>query len=251
VVADRGLDDRPFARSAATDVTVLSWNTLGDAPGAEVIAQLAIDVGAEIVSLPETTRATGVEIARLMEAGGRPMRSYTVAYDETSTSRSTTLLISVELGEYDVNEAATTTAVLPTIVAIPRSASRPTVVAVHTLAPIPPMMLAWQKDLEWVAAACSGDNVIIAGDFNATLDHFAGLPHTDGGTLGNCGDAALATHTAAAGTWPTALPMLLGSPIDHVLATPNWRVSGMRVVQLDDSYGSDHRPILVQLSPAD
>ena len=30
----------------------------------------------------------------------------------------------------------------------------------------------------------------------------------------------------------------------------NWRVSGMRVIASHDGYGSDHRPILVQLSPA-
>ena len=58
------------------------------------------------------------------------------------------------------------------------------------------------------------------------------------------------TDNAAVGTWPTMLPALIGAPIDHVLATPNWRVSGMRVIASHDGYGSDHRPILVQLSPA-
>ena len=63
-------------------------------------------------------------------------------------------------------------------------------------------------------------------------------------------DAASATDNAAVGTWPTALPALLGAPIDRVLATENWRVTGMRVIQSHDSHGSDHRPVLAQLTPA-
>jgi endonuclease/exonuclease/phosphatase (EEP) superfamily protein YafD len=62
-------------------------------------------------------------------------------------------------------------------------------------------------------------------------------------------DAGDATGNAAVGTWPTNLPALLGAPIDHVMATPGWRITGMRVVTNWDGAGSDHRPIVVQLSP--
>jgi endonuclease/exonuclease/phosphatase (EEP) superfamily protein YafD len=178
------------------------------------------------------------------------MQVLTVAYDDVSKARSTTLLISDDLGSYETDASALTTAVLPSVVATPVDGLGPTIVAVHALAPIPPMMLEWESDLRWAAAACAGDNVILAGDLNATLDHLAGLPHADAATLGNCADAALATDNAAVGTWPTVLPALLGSPIDHVMVTPNWRVSGMRVVASHDGYGSDHRPILTQLAPA-
>jgi endonuclease/exonuclease/phosphatase family metal-dependent hydrolase len=175
---------------------------------------------------------------------------YTVAYDQISKARSTTLLISSTLGEYDVDESAKTTAVLPSVVATPRDGTGPTIIAMHALAPLPPMLAGWRADLEWAARACSGDNVILAGDFNATLDHFSGIGHIPGATLGNCADAALATDNAAVGTWPTALPALLSAPIDHVMATANWRVTGMRVIESHDTYGSDHRPVLAQLTPA-
>jgi len=51
------------------------------------------------------------------------------------------------------------------------------------------------------------------------------------------------------GTWPAFLPALLGAPIDHVLATPGWTVSGFTVVQDLDGAGSDHRPVVAQLTP--
>ncbi|MDO7881332.1 endonuclease/exonuclease/phosphatase family protein [Salinibacterium soli] len=250
VLSVRGFGDFAFTTKGDSDVTVLSWNTLGDAPGAEEIARLALESEADIIALPETTNELGIDIALLMQAADRPMWVHTLAYDQESKARSTTLLVSVDLGEYSVDTATRTTAVLPTLVAAPVDGSGPTIVVVHTVAPLPPMEATWQQDLRWVADACDGENVILAGDFNATLDHITGLG-VDGGDLGSCRDAALATDNAAVGTWPTQLPALLGSPIDHVMATPNWTVTGMRVIESLDKAGSDHRPILVQLSPAD
>ena len=46
------------------------------------------------------------------------------------------------------------------------------------------------------------------------------------------------------------MPALLGSPIDHVLATPGWRVEGFRVIDGFDAAGSDHRPIVATLTRA-
>ena len=40
---------------------------------------------------------------------------------------------------------------------------------------------------------------------------------------------------------------LLGAPIDHVMATPDWTVTGSVVMRTLDGSGSDHRPIVVQL----
>lgn len=250
VLSTRGFGNLAFETATDNDVTVLAWNTLGDAPGAAAIAELAIESEASIVSLPETTEVLGLEIAAIMSEAGHPMAVHTVAYDQVAKARSTVLLISLDLGEYTVDTQAVTTLVLPSVVATPVDGSGPTIVAVHALAPLPPVMAGWERDLEWLADACSGENVIMAGDFNATLDHFGGLSTTEGAALGNCFDSALATDNGAVGTWPTELPALLSSPIDHVLATANWRVTGMRVVESHDGNGSDHRPILTQLSPA-
>lgn len=252
VLATRGFGDLAFDTKSESDVTVLSWNTLGDAPGAETIARLALETDADIIALPETTNALGLEIAQLTQLAGRPMWVHTLAYDEVSKARSTTLLVSVDLGEYEVDTVTRTTEVLPSLVARPADGDGPTIVVVHTVAPLPPMEPVWVSDLRWVADQCAeGEDVILAGDFNATLDHFAGLPRSAGGDLGACRDAALASDNGAVGTWPTRLPALLGAPIDHVLASANWRVTGMRVIESEDASGSDHRPVLVQLTHAD
>jgi endonuclease/exonuclease/phosphatase (EEP) superfamily protein YafD len=249
VLSARGFGDSSFADATDADVTVLSWNTLGDAPGADAIAQLAIDAGADVVVLPETSRAAGEAIAQLMDDAGLPMAAFTSSYDEVSKARSTTLLISVSLGDYLVDETARTTAVLPSVVATPADGAGPTIIAVHPVAPIPGEMENWRSDLRWASVACRGDSVIMAGDFNATMDHFTGLGSAPGAAVGECVDAAVATDNAAVGTWPSAAPALLGAPIDHVMSTPNWRATGMRVIESQDGSGSDHRPIIAQLSP--
>jgi len=250
VLSTRGLGSPGFETKADGDITVLSWNTLGDAPGASAIADLALENDADIVALPETTREMGFEVAQLMAAADHPMWVHTLAYDQISKSRSTTVLISVELGEYDVDLQTRTTSTLPSLVATPQDPSQPTIIAVHAVAPVRGEMTNWRTDLDWLAEQCRGTNVILAGDFNSTLDHYASL--TDGAdfALGSCTDAALLTDNAAVGTWPAQLPSLLGAPIDHVMSTREWTTTGMRVIESHDGFGSDHRPLLAMLSPA-
>ncbi|MDJ0378419.1 endonuclease/exonuclease/phosphatase family protein [Cryobacterium sp. PH31-L1] len=260
ILASRGFtaataDASTAPTSSADSVTVLSWNTLGDAPGAAVIAAEAVAQNADVVTLPETTEATGVLIAELMRDAGRPMWVHTLAFDLVSKARSTTLLISPDLGDYAVSNAAGSgppgnTNVLPTVVAKPVDGRGPTIVAVHAVAPIQYEMSNWRSDLHWLATQCQADNVIMAGDFNSTLDHMAGRAGEPDAVLGNCADAALWAGAAAVGTWPTSIPALLGSPIDHVMATPNWHVSALQVIESLDGAGSDHRPIVATLTPA-
>jgi hypothetical protein len=113
-------------------------------------------------------------------------------------SNSTTLLISPDLGDYSVVSSTTdgesNTSQVPTVVAMPVDGTGPVVVAVHAVAPRQSAMGDWQSDLEWLADQCGSANVIMAGDFNATVDHMARLG--TGGDLGNCRDAAVATGTA-------------------------------------------------------
>ena len=257
LLASRGIGDPAGTAALAetTDaVTVLSWNTLGDAPGAAAIARLALDQNADVVTLPETTEATGEAVAEAMRAGGRPMWVHTIAFDQISKARSTTLLISPDLGDYTVSNPAGSgppgnTNVLPTVVASPVDGVGPTIIAVHAVAPIRFEMSNWRSDLDWLAEQCTAPNVIMAGDFNATVDHLSGRETSAGAVLGDCRDAGVAAGAGAVGTWPTFAPPLLGAPIDHVLATANWQVQSMRVIESEDDAGSDHRPIVATLTP--
>lgn len=252
ILADRGFGNTEFADKTAESITVLSWNTLGDAPGSAAVAKLAVDSEADVISLPETTQETGIEIAEAMRDAGRPMWVHTEWFDQISPARSTTVLVSPDLGDYmkvtSNEERNENTKVLPTVIVKPIDGDGPTIVAAHAVAPIAGQMDNWRDDLDWLAAQCATGDVIMAGDFNATVDNMAGLGTTDDAALGNCVDAGRASGNGAVGTWPSSIPALLGAPIDHVMATPEWSVTGMRVATETDGTGSDHRPVIVQLT---
>ncbi|GMA89672.1 endonuclease/exonuclease/phosphatase family protein [Homoserinibacter gongjuensis] len=251
VLAVRGFGGGAFQTTAEGDLVVLSWNTLGDAPGAETIAELALEVDADVVALPETSHEAGEQVRALLAASGHEMQLIDLQADQISKARSTVLLISTALGEYVRDDTVGTTPTLPSVVAVPADGTGPTIVAAHPVAPVPGEMQNWRDGLGWLADHCADAdaNLIVAGDLNSTLDHWAGLGSDVG--LAACDDAARAVGTAAVGTWPTLLPPLLGAPIDHVLATPAWQPIGFRVIESADGAGSDHRPVVAQLRPAD
>jgi endonuclease/exonuclease/phosphatase (EEP) superfamily protein YafD len=253
VLATRGATPAGFQTKAAADLTVLSWNTLGDSPGAAEIAKLALAEHADIVALPETSAEAAAAVAQLMAQGGSPMHELHVSFDKVAKSRTTSLLISARLGAYRLDSSHGSTRTLPSVVAVPVDGDGPTIVAAHPVSPVPGEMTNWRQGLDWLAQRCeAGDDVIMAGDFNSTLDHYAGLSAhiaTGEGDLGACHDGARAEGSAAVGTWPTSLPAQLGAPIDHVMASQGWTFVGFRVIGTEDGAGSDHRPILAQLRP--
>jgi endonuclease/exonuclease/phosphatase (EEP) superfamily protein YafD len=253
LLGSRGFGNTEFAEKAPGSITVLSWNTLGDAPGAAAVAQLAVESEADVLSLPETTQETGIEIAEAMRDAGRPMWVHTEWFDQISPARSTTVLVSPALGDYmkvtSNEERNENTKVLPTVIVKPINGNGPTIVAAHAVAPIDGQMENWRDDLTWLAGQCESGSVIMAGDFNATVDNMIGFGTADGASLGACVDAGRASGNGAVGTWPSRIPALVGAPIDHVMSTSDWAVTGMRVATEADGTGSDHRPVVVQLSP--
>ena len=99
----------------------------------------------------------------------------------------------------------------------------------------------WRDDLQWLADQCADDNVIMAGDFNATIDHMAELG-VDGGTLGRCRDGAVATGNGGVGTWPTQIPALAGAPIDHVMASSQLEADRLGRAAVDRRLGQRPPP---------
>ncbi|MGV3713083.1 endonuclease/exonuclease/phosphatase family protein [Pseudolysinimonas sp.] len=249
VLSTRGGGDTAFAEKQAGDLTVLVWNTLGDGPEGDVVATLVAERDADIVVLPETSEDYGRFVAA---ASGLDLQVIPLAYDPELTARSTVVLIDRALGEYVLDESRGGTETLPSVLAVPVSGSGPVIVGAHPVAPVPGEMTGWRQGLQWLAARCQGENVILAGDLNSTLDHYTGLDPTrdTGGGLSGCRDGARATGNAAVGTWPVELPTLLGAPIDHVMATDAWEFVGFEVITALDGAGSDHRPIVAQLRPA-
>lgn len=245
----RGVDDST-AVAEEGDVVVLTWNTLGDAPGAEAIAGLVRDTGADVVMLPETTIQMGTEVAVLLGNEGNPFFALTTDFANADYGAlNTTMLVSTSMGTYTAQPSADVgqTNTLPTVVATPDSGVGPTLVATHPVAPIPQQMRNWRSDLEFVADLCrQGESIIVGGDFNSTLDHWSSLG-SGTGDLGTCVDAAGAAGSGAVGTWPTWAPAWLGAQIDHVVASPDWRVVDAQVLLGYDDLGTDHRPMVAVL----
>lgn len=247
----RGTGADTLPEPTETSVRVMTWNTAGSATDPALIARTAVAMDADIVALPETTEENGEAVAIAMRDLDHRMWVHNARYPGWD-ARSTTILISPDLGDYSVIESSedgsSNTSTVPSAVAMPVDGDGPIVVAVHVVAPRQEYMDDWRDDLQWVADQCAEDDVIMAGDFNATLDHMAGLG-TQGGQLGRCTDAAAQTGNGAVGTWASSAPALLGAPIDHVMTSSGWRATGSVVITSLDESGSDHRPLVVQLEP--
>jgi endonuclease/exonuclease/phosphatase (EEP) superfamily protein YafD len=114
-------------------------------------------------------------------------------------------------------------------------------VAVHTSPPLPgPPTGRWARDFGLLPRPDrDGPLRVLAGDFNATLDHG---PLRD--LLGSgYADAAAAVGAGLVPTWPNGhtLPPVT---IDHVLVDDR---AGVRLVRVFDVPGSDHRAVVAQL----
>ncbi|NUU16154.1 endonuclease/exonuclease/phosphatase family protein [Cellulomonas humilata] len=239
VLAARSTPQHADAAGSGDQVVVLSFNTLSTVDPA-VLADLALEHGADVVVLPETSGYTARMTAKRMASAGQPMQRLTAA-GHSSFVAGTALLVSERVGTYPASES------LPTLLGSLRAdpsdpAGSPVIVAAHPIAPISRgSMPTWRTETRLVADLCgSTPGVIVAGDLNSTLDH-PGLQD-----LGPCIDAARASGAAALGTWPASAPRFLAAPIDHVLVDGRaWRVVGFQV--LERTGGSDHRPILATL----
>jgi endonuclease/exonuclease/phosphatase (EEP) superfamily protein YafD len=254
LMVSRGLGTDALPAKTDSSVRVMTWNTAGSATTADDVARIAVAMDADIVTLPETTIETGEQVAIAMRDLGHPMWAHYAEYGTDGwDARSTTMLISPDLGDYSVIESSqdgtSNTSTVPSAVAMPISGDGPIVVAAHAVAPRPSYMQHWRDDLQWLADQCGNADVILAGDFNATLDHMGSLG-VDGGTLGLCHDSASETGNGSIGTWSTEMPALLGAPIDHVMASSHWKPTGSLVLRSAGASSSDHRPLIVQLEPA-
>ncbi|WP_144795619.1 endonuclease/exonuclease/phosphatase family protein [Microbacterium paludicola] len=250
----RGFSSGALPAPTDSSVRVLTWNTAGEAVSAETIADAILANEVDVVTLPETAESVGERIAVMLRDQGHPMWVHHVQFGNVENGPQaweTTILISPDLGDYSViassEDGSSNTSSVPSAVVMPVNGSGPTIVAVHAVAPRIEAMERWQSDLSWIADQCPADgDFILAGDFNATLDHMAALG-LGGGDMGYCLDAASRTGTGLTGTWPAEYPELLGAPIDHVMASGNWNPTGSLVL---DAAGSDHRALVVQLEPA-
>ncbi len=258
IMFSRGIGSGTLPAQTETSLRVMTWNTAGESTAPGTVASTAVAMDADILSLPETNALAGEAIAIAMRDMGRPMWVLHVnlapEIAQGPDAWTTTILISPELGDYSVIQSSadgsSNTKIVPSAVAMPVNGEGPIIVAVHAVAPREDYMDTWREDLRWLGDQCADASVIMAGDFNATVDHMASFGVGDG-QLGRCRDAAGDSGNGSVGTWSTSFPALLGAPIDHVMYSTDWKPTGSVVLRSFDQSGSDHRPLVVQLEPAD
>ena len=251
ILASRGVANAPPTADDVEPpgaVTILAFNTYVGSTPPDDVAAVAIAAGAEVVALPETPPEQADAVAALLADAGSPMQVFTNDRGY-STVFTTSLLVSEVLGPY---EQVPTRPGVGYVRAEPndddgggRGGSAPPLIVAHPSSPTPTNMDWWLRELEYAVDLCrSTPGVIVAGDFNATLDH---APMRD---LGGCIDAASAPGRSGAGafgTWPAWVPAFLGAPIDRVLADgAAWEVSAVGVVTVGES---DHRGFVARLVP--
>lgn len=118
------------------------------------------------------------------------------------------------------------------------------VVAVHPQIPVgAETVQLWQREIGVQPAPLGGRGTVprvLAGDFNATLDHAPLRALLGRGYR----DAAAATGGGLVPTWPMSSPFPPFAALDHVLAAETLGVGHYRTFDLG---GTDHRAVLAEL----
>lgn len=212
-------------------LTVMAANVLKGGADPQTVAAAIRESRPDVVSLPEAGDRFGPRIAPL---------AVPLGYRVLDTDGGVGVLVSTRLGDVSVR-VGTDFGLEPYAEITGGGLGDVTVVAFHAASPVQGRMAAWRADLALLSRWCAGpERAVIAGDFNATLDHSA----LRAGSAG-CTDAAAARGAGLVPTWgPTARSTVFGPQIDHVLATPGIDPSTFAVRDLP---GSDHRIIVATL----
>lgn len=218
------------AARASTRLTVLEWNTNAALVPAVTIVDETLRHRPDVLVLPDIDDQEYAQVAASLVTRG---------YSTVRPSGSDVAILSRE----PYREAPALAGTIPSreATAVSDAAGLPQIVAVHLPIPFTPRgSAAWNSEIGWLGAFCTSRTpTLIVGDFNATNDNIAGTP------LAKCTDAAAAVGQQHAATWPTALPVALGIPIDHALTNATGpRISGFTVLRDQDRSGANHRPTL-------
>jgi endonuclease/exonuclease/phosphatase (EEP) superfamily protein YafD len=236
MVAPRAIaDPEP---TAGTPFTVLSFNVYEGRANVRALADAIRTERPDVVALPEAGQRFADKLAPLIEPMGYRLRS-SVDEDEDDVN-GVTAAVAARLGDVSF-KVGHNTSTFPDVQITGGTLGALRVVAFHSVAPVPGSVPEWREDMSLLPTWCAGPTpAIVAGDFNATLDHSM----LRAGMVG-CGDAAAQRGDGLTPTWgPTPRTRAIGPQIDHVLATHGIEAASFRVLDLP---GSDHHPILATL----
>ena len=223
----------------AADVTVMTSNLRYGRAEPDDVASAVRDNRVQVLVLEEVTP---LALPRLRELLGKALPHVAGTPD---TSASGTMVFSA----YPL----TATEVLPLRAGALRvtvGAERPfSLIAVHTVQPLADVAR-WRADLERVrrTAMTTTGPVVVAGDFNASVDHRPFRQLLDAGLE----DAAMQANAGWQPTWPSAVGPAVGPfqvrysmvALDHVLTRNLPGAVGTSSVRIG---GTDHRALVARL----
>jgi endonuclease/exonuclease/phosphatase (EEP) superfamily protein YafD len=249
-IVPRAIPHQRSVPANAPKFTILAANTLESSVAPSVLVDLVRRTRADVIALPETNADRAVEFARALSSdSGEP---WGAATDDASRSsddgspRPTAIVVRMALGPqrltvpHDALGEHGEVRVRLTRVTGDRGrvvATRaPSVAAVHPVPPAPRgSQSGWRRDLLRLRSLCR-TGWILAGDFNATIDHSPMRALQRSG----CRDAATATGHGLKATWTGGPFSLVRPAIDHVLTSGRWHAAAAGVLPIE---GSDHRAV--------
>ncbi|MFG1694639.1 endonuclease/exonuclease/phosphatase family protein [Nonomuraea sp. NPDC049309] len=225
------------APAGGRPLRVLTINLNGGRGDAAVVTELVRRLNVDVLSLQELTWSSMV---RLNAAGLNDLLPYHVSVPDVRGPQGSGIYSRHPLRERKGLFQPVGHHMPVAEVSLP-GGSPVEVVVVHPVAPVPRTVPEWHAGVASLPPApTSGPPRILAGDFNATLDHavFRDLLAT-GYT-----DAAGSTGNGLVPTWPhgRSLPPLVA--IDHVLTDSR---AGAVATRIFDIPGSDHRALFADL----
>ena len=237
-VVPRAIPDAPTPVRGAP-LRVLSVNTYFGGADAERIVDLVRDNRVDVLSLQELTP----EMVTALDRAGLGRQLPHRVFDAVSGAEGSGLASRYPLRELSL-VPPTTMHQSSALVDMP-GGREVEIVATHPIIPVGSgTTVTWRKEISALPApAKAGDTPrVLAGDFNATLDHTPMRELLGRGYL----DAAEVTGGGIAPTWPVR--RALKSPpvtIDHVLVSGGIVAQDYRTFEVG---GADHRAVLAHLA---
>jgi endonuclease/exonuclease/phosphatase (EEP) superfamily protein YafD len=236
VVAPRALGGPSSADGApGPRLRVLTANMHFGTGSATALVALARSTHADVLSVQELTPG----LVRELDAAGLGdlMPHYVLSARDGGHGTGLYARMPLKAGEGTQGTLALMVAARPRIGGAPAVE----IVAVHPSAPQTPARVgAWRHDLNVLPPAANAPLRILAGDFNATLDHAELRDVIGTGYV----DAAAQVGEGLRPTWPQGRRFPPPVTIDHVLV--DHRI-GVRAVSVHPMPGTDHRAVFAEL----